>query len=229
MKKLILSFVLLLAGLSVSAQDGGTSEWLTEFSEVSLSGPFAVTFVQVPETEAPRIVYDTKGSYTSKFKAEVRNGVLTVTEKTEARRTTTTEVKVCFHAIRRIRVSGATVSFPGPFKAAMLDVGVNGGATFDGMFDVTDLAVELSGRSRALLSGEVRYLTLTAATGKVDAARLRAMSVRAEASNSAEVSVCATERLEAKTSTDARISYTGDPAVLRGGAGFTGGEVVELD
>lgn len=53
MKKLILSFVLLLAGLSVSAQDGGTSEWLTEFSEVSLSGPFAVTFVQVPETEAP--------------------------------------------------------------------------------------------------------------------------------------------------------------------------------
>ena len=225
MKKLILSFVLLLAGLSVSAQDGGTSEWLTEFSEVSLSGPFAVTFVQVPETEAPRIVYDTKGSYTSKFKAEVRNGVLTVTEKTEARRTTTTEVKVCFHAIRRIRVSGATVSFPGPFKAAMLDVG----ATFDGMFDVTDLAVELSGRSRAILSGEVRYLTLTAATGKVDAARLRAMSVRAEASNSAEVSVCATERLEAKTSTDARISYTGDPAVLRGGAGFTGGEVVELD
>lgn len=230
MKKLILSVVLLLAGLSVGAQSGsGTGEWLTEFAEVSLSGPFSITFEQVPETEAPRIVYDTKGSYTSKFKAEVKNGVLTVAERAEARRTTVTEVKVCCHSIRKIRVSGAAASFPGPFKAAMLDMTVNGGASVDGTFDVTDLVVEVSGRSKAVLSGDVRYLTLTVSTGKADASQMEAMAVRADASNGAEVSVCATERLEARTSTNARISYKGSPAVLRGGAGFTGGEVVELD
>ncbi len=230
MKKLILSVVVLFAGLSASAQsDGGTSEWLTEFTEVSLSGPFAITFEQVPETEAPRIVYDTKGSYTSKFKAEVKNGVLTITEKAEARRTTTTEVKVCFHSIRKIRVSGAAASFPGPFKAAMLDISVGGGAAVDGAFDVTDLVMDVSGRSRAILTGDVRYFTLKVSTAKVDASQMKAMSVRADASNGAEVSVDASERLEAKTSTNARISFRGDPAVLRGSAGFTGGEVIKID
>lgn len=230
MKRLILSVVLLLAGFSASAQgENGTSEWLTEFSEVNLSGPFRITFIQVPETEAPRIVYDTKGSYTSKFKAEVKNGVLTVTERAEARRTTTTEVTVRFHSIRKVKVSGAAVTFPAPFESAMFDLVVSGGADVDATFDLMDLMMDVSGRSKVLLKGEVRYLTLSVSTAQVDASRLKAMSARVDASNGAQVTLDVTERLEAKTSTDARISFSGHPAILRGKAGFTGGEVVRID
>lgn len=230
MRKLISCVVALVASLGAVAQDGASvSEWLPEFSEAVLNGPFSITFEQVPETEAPRIVYDTKGSYTSKFRAEVKNGVLTITEKAESRRTTVTEVKVCFHNLRKVRISGAAVSIPEPYPTAVLDLAVGGGAALDAALDVTDLLLEVSGRSKAVLTGKARYFTLMASAGKVDAARLEAMSVRVEASNGAEVAVDASERLEARTSTNARINYSGDPAVVRGGAGFTGGEVVKAD
>lgn len=230
MKKLILSVVTLVMGLAASAQvSTGQSEWLTEFSEVNLSGPFSVVFEQAAETEAPRIVYDTKGSYTSKFKAEVKNQTLFITEKAESRRATVTEVKVYFHSLSKIRVTGAAISFAAPFTATMLDIVAGGGATVDAAFDITDLLMDVSGRSRVILSGEARYFTLAVSTASVDASKMRATAVRADASNGAEVTLCATERLEAKTSTNARILFSGNPAVVRGRAGFTGGEVVKLD
>lgn len=230
MKKLILSVVLLLSGLgAASAQnEQGHSEWLTEFTELSLDGPFQLTLVQVAESEAPRIVYDTKGSYTSRFRAEVSDGVLVISERTENRRNTVTEVTVHCHALRRIRVTDATLKVIDTLRGTMLDLEVGGMASVDAALKVTDLQTELSGRSRAVLKGETRYMTLKASTGAVDASALRAMAVRAEASNGAVVSVRADERIEAKTSTNARIRYGGNPALVRGGAGFTGGEVAHV-
>lgn len=49
-----------------------------------MSAPLDVKFVQVPDTEAPKIVYDTKGSYTTKFRAEVKDKVLRITERSDA-------------------------------------------------------------------------------------------------------------------------------------------------
>lgn len=226
MKKLILSVLLLLVGFGASAQtEQGHSEWLTEFAEVSFDGPFRLTLEQVSDSEAPRIIYDTKGAYTSRFRAEVRDGVLVVSERTESRRTTVTEVTVQCHALRRIRVKDVTLMTADTLRGQMLDLVVGGQASVEATLDVTDLQTELSGRSRAVLRGETRYLTLKASTGSVDAAGLGAMAVRAEASNGAVVAVCSSERLEARTSTNARISYAGNPSLIRGGAGFTGGEV----
>lgn len=230
MKRLILGALLLFVGVGASAQQSeqGHSEWLTEFAEISLDGPFRLTIEQVPESEAPRIVYDTKGSYTSRFRAEVRDGVLVVAERTESRRHTVTEVTVQCHALRRIRVTDATLVTVDTLQSQMLDLVIGGQASVEAAFDVTDLQTELSGRSRAVLRGQTRYLTLKASTGSVDAAGLGAMAVRAEASNGAVVSVRSSERLETKTSTNARISYAGNPSLVRGGAGFTGGEVSQV-
>lgn len=83
MKKMILTAVMLAAAALCRAQQpaetGERREWLTSFTAVEVSAPLDVKFVQVPDTEAPKIVYDTKGSYTTKFRAEVKDKVLRIT------------------------------------------------------------------------------------------------------------------------------------------------------
>ncbi|MEG2613950.1 MAG: DUF2807 domain-containing protein [Alistipes sp.] len=233
MKKMILSALLLISAVIAQAQNATeTSEkslWLTEFSEINANGPFNIVFEQIAETEAPRIVYDTKGSYTSKFRAEVKNSVLSISEKIESKRTTITTVKVYFHTLTKIKIIGAVASFNAPVVATMLDMSIGGGAVMTAAFDIVDLNLEVSGKSGVTLTGLARYLTLTASTSKVDATQLKVMSLYVDASNSAQVMVYATERFDAKTSTGAKITYMGNPAIIRGGASFTGGEITKVD
>ena len=84
---------------------GERSEWLPSFTAVEVAAPVDIRFVQVPDTEAPRIIYDTKGSYTTRFRAEVRDRVLRITERRDARRPERTTVTVCYNTLERISVS----------------------------------------------------------------------------------------------------------------------------
>lgn len=230
MKNLILSLLSLVFAVSAWAQSTGNateaSQWLTEFTEIQLNGPFHLVIELVPDTEAPRISYDTKGSYTSKFRAEVKNGVLQISERAEARRETVTEVRLRCHRLDKIRIAGATVSFAQPLEARMMDMTVSSGGVLTAALDMTDLQLEATGKSRVILTGQVRYLSLTAASSKVDASQLKVVAAQVEASNGAEVTVDVAEWLRAKTSTDARITYAGDPSVVRSGKSFTGGDIV---
>ena len=85
MKKMILTAVMLAAAALCRAQQpaetGERREWLTSFTAVEVSAPLDIRFVPVPDTEAPKIVYDTKGSYTTRFRAEVRDKVLRISER----------------------------------------------------------------------------------------------------------------------------------------------------
>ena len=98
MKKMILTAVMLAAAALCRAQQpaetGERREWLTSFTAVEVSAPLDVKFVQVPDTEAPKIVYDTKGSYTTKFRAEVKDKVLRITERSDARRPDRTSARL---------------------------------------------------------------------------------------------------------------------------------------
>lgn len=230
MKNLILSLLSLIFAASVSAQAPAgateTSQWLTEFTEITLNGPFHIVIEMVPDTEAPCIVYDTKGSYTSKFRAEVKNGVLQISERAEARRETVTNVTVRCHRLDKIRITGATASFAQPVDARMMDIVVSGGGVLTAALEMTDLQLEATGKSRVILTGNLRYLSLTAASSKVDASQLKVMSAEVEASNGSEVTLDVTDRLRARTSTDARITYVGFPTVVRSGKSFTGGDIV---
>ena len=46
------------------ALPAGRSEWLAPFDAVEVDATVDIRFVEVPATEAPRIVYDTKGDAT---------------------------------------------------------------------------------------------------------------------------------------------------------------------
>ena len=102
MKKMILSAVMLVFAASGRAQEAGAAsptehnEWLTTFEAVAVDADLDIKFVKVPDTEAPKIVYDTKGSYTSKFRAEVKDKTLRISEKYDSRRPDRTQVTVYY-------------------------------------------------------------------------------------------------------------------------------------
>ena len=221
MKKMILSAVMLVFAASGYAQETGAAgagernEWLPTFEAVAVDADLDVKFVRVPDTEAPKIVYDTKGSYTTKFRAEVKDKTLRISEKPDSRRPERTEVTVYYNALRAVSLSGAAATFVGTLDAAVLDV--------------KDLKMEQTGYSTANLSGSVRYLTLYVSTGKVAASDLEVMSAEVNAQSKAEVSLWITDRFVGKTTTNARISYKGDPKIVRGGAKFMGGEINRVE
>ena len=233
MKKMILSAVMLVLAASGYAQETGAAgagernEWLPTFEAVAVDADLDVKFVRVPDTEAPKIVYDTKGSYTTKFRAEVKDKTLRISEKPDSRRPERTEVTVYYNALRAVSLSAAT--FEGTLAAAVLDVTVNRKASLTAKLDVKDLKMEQTGYSTANLSGSVRYLSLYVSTGKVAASDLEVMSAEVNAQSKAEVSLWITDRFVGKTTTNARISYKGDPKIVRGGAKFMGGEINRVE
>ena len=130
MKKMILTAMMLAAAALCRAQQpaetGERREWLTSFTAVEVSAPLDVRFVQVPDTEAPKIVYDTKGSYTTKFRAEVKDKVLRITERSDARRPDRTSVTVYYNSLERVAIADAVATFDSTLVATVLDLTVGG-------------------------------------------------------------------------------------------------------
>lgn len=235
MKKLILSVVMLLSFGALRAQpapaadSAARSEWLPSFTSVVVAAPLDIVFVRVPDTEAPRIEYDTKGSYTTKFKFEVRDKVLRITERSDARRPERTSVKVCYNDVDAFTINDAAATFEGTLTRSLLDLTVGGRATVTAALDVKDLKMELTGHSKATLSGAVRYLSLLVSTGEVDAAALEVMAAQVNATSGGTVMLTVTDRLEATTSTKGTINFKGQPAIVRGGSRFLGGEIGHIE
>ena len=202
---MILTAVMLAAAALCRAQQpaetGERREWLTSFTAVEVSAPLDVKFVQVPDTEAPKIVYDTKGSYTTKFRAEVKDKVLRITERSDARR----------------------------LVATVLDLTVGGMAQVTARMDVKDLKMELTGKSTATLTGAVRYLSLFVSTGKLEAAGLEVMAAEANVTSSGVAALWVTDRFQGKTSTGGKITYKGAPPIVRSGAKFMGGDITRVE
>lgn len=218
------------AGLTgaADAQPASKGEWLQSFTAVEVSAPVDIRFVRVPETEAPRIEYDTKGSYTTKFRAEVKDKVLRIAEKADARRPERTTVVVYYNELQSLSLIDAAAVLDGTFSAVLLDLNLAGKAALEGTLDVKDLRMDLSGHSTATLSGAVRYLSLVLSTGTFAGRRLETMSASVNASNSGSAVLWVTDRLEARTSTGGQITFYGNPSVLRGASKFLGGAIKQV-
>lgn len=212
-----------------AADSAARSEWLPSFTSVVVSGPFDIAFVQVPDTQAPRIEYDTKGSYTTRFRFEVKDKVLRITERTDTRRPERTAVKVCYNAVDAFTITDAAATFDGTLTASILDLTVGGRGSLAAALDVEDLKMELSGHSKAVLTGKVRYLSLLVSSGAVDAAELEVMAAQVNATSGGAVTLTVTDRLEATTSTKGTIDYKGRPAIVRGGSKFLGGAIGRIE
>lgn len=249
MKGVILSLILAMMAGAVSAQTTSTpttvnaaqtpteqvvsipkTDWLTPFTAVKVDGPMNVIFKKVPTVEDSRIIYDTKGNITSKFKFEVdKNGVLVVSEKSDPKRTSVTDITIYYHSLREVKIAHAKAEFEQSIEGTIFDLTVSGGAMV--MLDVKtlDIAVECTGVSRLTLSGDTKYLTMRVSTAKVDCSKLAVMSATIECSHSSEVRVNVSERLEATTSTGAKLLYKGNPIILRDHTAIFGGDIININ
>ncbi|MEI3553612.1 MAG: DUF2807 domain-containing protein [Alistipes senegalensis] len=80
------------------------------------------------------------------------------------------------NSLERIAIADAVATFDSTLVATVLDLTVGGMAQVTARMDVKDLKMELSGKSSATLTGDVRYLSLFVSTGRVEAAELEVMS-----------------------------------------------------
>lgn len=249
MKGVILSLILAMMAGAVSAQTTSTpttvnaaqtpteqvvsipkTDWLTPFTAVKIDGPMNVIFKKVPTVEESRIIYDTKGNITSKFKFEVdKNGVLVVSEKSDPKRTSVTDITIYYHSLREVKIAHAKAEFEQSIEGTIFDLTVSGGAMVVLDVKTLDIAVECTGVSRLTLSGDTKYLTMRVSTAKVDCSKLAVMSATIECSHSSEVRVNVSERLEATTSTGAKLLYKGNPIILRDHTAIFGGDIININ
>ena len=233
MKKMLFSLLLLTVFGALQAQtpaDGGAQrEWLTSFTAVEVTAPLDIRFIRVPDSEAPKIIYDTKGSYTTRFRFEVRDKVLRIMERPDSRRPERTQVEVYYNSLERIAVADAVATFDSTLVSTVLDLTIGGMAQVTVPLDVKDLQLEQTGKSRATLTGSARYLSLFVSAGTLDASALEVMSAEVNVTGSGSASLWVTDRFEGKTSTGGKIFYKGSPTVVRRDLKFMGGDVTHLD
>lgn len=208
---------------------GDNRVWLTAFTAVEVSAALDLRLVCLPAAEIPRIVYNTHGSTTTRFRAEVYDGVLTITERRDARRVERTTVTLYYNTLTRLEVTDASVTLDTPLSATLFDLAADGAARITAPLEVGDLRLELRGKSHTTLTGRARYLTAYVSGAELDASGLETMSSQANVTGSGRASLWATDRLEGKTSAGGSITYKGTPTIVRGAMKFMGGEIVRLE
>lgn len=206
------------------------TDWLTPFNSIKVDGPMNVVFKRVERADGVRIVYDTKGNITSKFKFEIdRKGVLVISEKSDPKRTTVTDVTIYYNHLLDVKIAHAKAIFEDCVESRLFDIAVSGGAIVSLNVKTLDVAVECTGISRLTLEGESKYVTMRASTAKVDCSKLSTVSTIVNASHSAEVRVKVSERLEATISTGAKLLYKGSPIILRDHNAIFGGDIININ
>lgn len=246
MKRLLIISIFVMATIVATAQNVNSAtsntatteevvsvpktDWLVPFNSVKVDAPINVVFKQVATAEECRITYDTKGNITSKFKFEVdKKGVLVVSEKSDPKRTSVTDVTIYYNTLREVKIAHAKAEFENRIERGMFDIVVSGGAIVSLDVKTLDLAVECTGVSRLTINGSTKYLTMRVSTAKVNCSDLSTVSTIVDASHSAEVRVVVEERLEATTSTGAKLLYKGHPVILRDHTVIFGGDIININ
>ena len=207
------------------------TEWLSPFTKVVVDGPINVTFKRVDSDEGLKIVYDTKGNPNSRFRSGVdKNGVLQIIERVDSKQVVVpTDVTVWYKSLDNISISRATVNFEQCVEQKILDIYIKAGAIVKMDIKALDALVECTGKSRLEIGGQARYFKLDISTAKMEGIGLQTVAADIDASHEAEVRVAVSERLEAVTSTAAKLYYKGRPTIIRNKNSLFGGEILAVE
>ena len=236
---LLIAIFAIICTLTLSAQEPTPApmpesrpvkEFLPDFTAIKVDAPIKLTLKKIAVGEAPYIIYNTKGVYTSKFVAEVdrKSRTLKINERSDPKRESITEVEVYFTELSDISISKADAYVDGVLTSQLIDIYISNDANFVAEINSLDLMVYASGQSRIQLKGCTHYQTAEISTAEYDARGLETISTRVESSHNATVKVDAVERLEAKTTTGGKVYYLSHPVILRSEITLFGGEIQRL-
>ena len=237
MKRFLLSIFALFSISALMAQETQVApapapapirENLASFDSIDVNAPIKLKLIKIGKSEAPYIIYDTKGVYTSKFAFEVQkkgNGVLKIEERSDPKRESVTEVEVYFNELTDISISKADATVVGTLNSQLLDLYISNDSHLTADVSPLDIKVCASGKCCIVLTGDARYQTVDISTADYNAAKLNTVSTVASSAHNATVKVNATERLEAKSSTGGKILYCTEPVILRSEITLFGGEI----
>ena len=155
--------------------------------------------------------------------------MLVVSEKSDPKRTSVTDVVIYYHKLNEVKIAHAKAEFENVIQQDIFDLSVSGGAMVSIEVETLDIAVECTGVSRLTIEGKTKYMTMRASTAKVDCSKLSTVSTVVDTSHSAEVRVVVSERLEATTSTGAKLLYKGNPIILRDHTAIFGGDIININ
>ncbi|GAF03201.1 head GIN domain-containing protein [Saccharicrinis fermentans] len=213
MKKLFLALVLFGAFTALFAQDRKTqTRNIGTFTEIYAGKGINVTLIEGKKES---------------LKVEIENGELTdvitnlkgrrleIKLKTKIYKNVAVQVYVTYKSIKAIQTgTGGFVDASNTIYAENLDLKAGTGSTIILDIDTKTVASSLSS-SKIELVGQTEYQDVTTNTGgKYIADKLSSRETFVKASTGGSAWVTATDKLEAKTSTGGKVTYSGEPEKL---------------
>jgi len=163
------------------------------------------------------------------IKTELKGATLEITADTNIGHAKAKRITVVMPQIKRIEsAGGATVSSKGTLKEDSIEIQSSGGSFCKASLDCRNVKSDSSGGAHTELSGTTQNYEFHASNGAtVDAVKLKAENVRAEASSGANATVNPVRNLTAEASSGANINYVTTPEQLKQNAN-SGGNISKI-
>lgn len=219
MKTLLLSVIILTAGMNASSDDWKKDRTVSGFTGLSVSSGIDVYLTQ---GNSEKLTLEAKGVDEDRVMSEVRNGTLKLYIERKGfsgwnfGRNTSVKAYVTFRQLTNLQASGgADVFGQGTLSFNDLNVEASGGSDVKLNLKAAKLNVEASGGADAILQGSARTLNANGSGGSdLDARKLTAEVCRANSSGGSDVYVNATQELSMQASGGSDIYYSGSAKVL---------------
>lgn len=213
MKRIFALLALLAVTYTGFAQKIVSTQNLSDFNKIELTGRLQVELVQGDEASVEITLNNAEDK---KLDWGIKNGVLSVRLKPGGGSSANADVKITYKDLVGLKVSSANVAVTNTIESPMLDMDISGGATVKADVDLNDLKVTAGGNSVLDLSGETKYYNLAANTkATVDSRSMKAENVVVKAATAASVYVYSSERIEITAATTSTVFYKGTPEIVR--------------
>lgn len=219
----ILISILLLASLALSGCSRAGSSMngsgtlidqdikLTDFTGVSVNGPFNADLVQ---TDAFQVIVNTDENLTNRVQATLNDGTLVV--GIEAPATffpSSLKIKIGMPRLYKLTLSGGAKATLTGFKSTFnLGLVSSDGSTLSGSLDAGNCDFNISDSSQVNLKGSALGLDLTASgTSKLNLAAFAVNTAKLNLSQGSEATLNLNGRTDVRLADASKIYYTGNP------------------
>lgn len=219
MKAIVLSVLMLTAGINTSDDDWKKDRTVSGFTGLSVSSGIDVYLSQ---GNSEKLTFDVKGVDEDRVISEVKNGVLKLYIERKGfsgwnlGRSNYVKAYVTFKQLNNLEASGGAEVFgQGSLSFKDLNLEASGGADVKLDLKADDLNVSASGGADAILQGSARTLNANGSGGAdLDARKLTVDVCNANSSGGSDVYVNASKELTMKASGGSDIYYYGSAKVL---------------